>query len=901
MLEFLFPWSMAAGAVLVSSPVIIHLINRMRFKRIRWAAMEFLLKSQKRSRRKLIIEQLILLALRILLVLLIGLIVARFLGIAFAFTPQNRHHVVILDDSPSMGDQWVDEGETKTSFKSAKKLISDEIAKNAVQASKSQQFKLITATKPEELVFSQRLSDATVRDLTGKLNTLEKESALHVDLIHSVRKARKIFEDTPQDQRILYIVSDFRLNDWSGANGKMLFDELAEMANLGINVKFVDVAHPTRKETEADARYHENLAIVSLQPESRVVGQDMPPTIFKVTVANYSPSDVKNVQVKVRLNGEDRAGSSVPIPVVPAGGQVDATFSLYLNDLGPNQISAYLDPEDSGLNVDNVRYTVVEVRKRVPVLLIDGDNTGREGGDRFFMEILFGTDQRKSNVASGYEVVTASLARLEEPDLDRFPSIYLCNIRELSDKALINLENYVRQGGNVAFFLGDRINAEFYNKKLYADGLGIFPAPLADRPSPEPTKEERDARLLQTLTDPQEQILVRKEHEKHSMLEEINREYRPFFMFLNIERYHPVARTKWNPQPGKVKELVTLPNNKSVEDYSAAVQSLLSRLPTDEKYKAYTPRLAEYRSYIRDLVAGKQPLYKLAEWLDKLLQDQGDPKQREKFPNLKEFWAQPEQLQLRTDLERMQQAVQYGDPFIIEGSYGKGRVVVVTSTLGRKWNNLSSLPVFVKLQVELQRYLTSVNKEAELIVGQPLDLFLDATRYDTKIRRFFKPEVLDQRGGKPDPKTAQRDMGEQQQVGTPTNGRIHFQFKDALEPGMYILEFYPGPSAKDFKGEQRAYAFNIDTSTESNLVRLRTSREDMEKTVPNSRFYNMGSDKFTDLAEKQNDLSESPWLYLLFLIVLILEQAMAVHLSFHLRGGAAAPITGQAQPLPGTV
>ncbi len=62
MLEFLNPGYLAAGAALVSAPIIIHLINRMRFKRLRWAAMEFLLKSQKRNRRRLIIEQLILLS-----------------------------------------------------------------------------------------------------------------------------------------------------------------------------------------------------------------------------------------------------------------------------------------------------------------------------------------------------------------------------------------------------------------------------------------------------------------------------------------------------------------------------------------------------------------------------------------------------------------------------------------------------------------------------------------------------------------------------------------------------------------------------------------------------------------------------------------------------------------------
>src|SRR5438874_10693835 len=103
---FLNPWFMVAAGALVLAPIIIHLINRMRFKRIRWAAMEFLLKSQKRNRRRLIIEQLILLALRILLVLLAGLLLARFLGAARLFKPQNTLHVVILVDRLSMGDHW---------------------------------------------------------------------------------------------------------------------------------------------------------------------------------------------------------------------------------------------------------------------------------------------------------------------------------------------------------------------------------------------------------------------------------------------------------------------------------------------------------------------------------------------------------------------------------------------------------------------------------------------------------------------------------------------------------------------------------------------------------------------------------------------------------------------------
>src|SRR5213596_1442393 len=100
---FLHPWYMVAGGALVSAPIIIHLINRMRFKRVRWAAMEFLLKSQKRNRRRLIIEQLILLFLRCALVCLAGFLLARFLGASFAdFRPQNTVHLVLLDDRLSM-------------------------------------------------------------------------------------------------------------------------------------------------------------------------------------------------------------------------------------------------------------------------------------------------------------------------------------------------------------------------------------------------------------------------------------------------------------------------------------------------------------------------------------------------------------------------------------------------------------------------------------------------------------------------------------------------------------------------------------------------------------------------------------------------------------------------------
>src|ERR1700726_2320529 len=99
MFETLFanPAALTLGGAMISSPILIHLINRMRFKRLRWAAMEFLLKSQKRNRRRLIIEQLLLLLMRCLLVLMAALLASRYLGFSFAFLePQNTLHVIVV-------------------------------------------------------------------------------------------------------------------------------------------------------------------------------------------------------------------------------------------------------------------------------------------------------------------------------------------------------------------------------------------------------------------------------------------------------------------------------------------------------------------------------------------------------------------------------------------------------------------------------------------------------------------------------------------------------------------------------------------------------------------------------------------------------------------------------------
>src|SRR3954462_4179751 len=70
----------AAGVLAMAIPIVIHILNRRRFKTVTWEAMEFLLRAMRKNRRRLRFEQWVLLATRCAVVLLLGMALARPLG-----------------------------------------------------------------------------------------------------------------------------------------------------------------------------------------------------------------------------------------------------------------------------------------------------------------------------------------------------------------------------------------------------------------------------------------------------------------------------------------------------------------------------------------------------------------------------------------------------------------------------------------------------------------------------------------------------------------------------------------------------------------------------------------------------------------------------------------------------
>ncbi len=66
-----------AGLAAMAVPILIHLLSRQRRRPIQWAAMRFLMEALRKHRRRLQLQQLLLLAVRCLILALLGAALAR--------------------------------------------------------------------------------------------------------------------------------------------------------------------------------------------------------------------------------------------------------------------------------------------------------------------------------------------------------------------------------------------------------------------------------------------------------------------------------------------------------------------------------------------------------------------------------------------------------------------------------------------------------------------------------------------------------------------------------------------------------------------------------------------------------------------------------------------------------
>src|SRR5262249_27250518 len=150
----------------------------------------------------------------------------------------------------------------------------------------------------------------------------------------------------------------------------------------------------------------------------------------------------------------------------------------------------------------------------VTVLVIDGDpaKANTPEGDAYYLRNLFSS-------GGGFRAEAGTRSDLERPNLDSYPSIYFLNIQDFSDKAVTNLENYLKGGGGVTFFRGEKVNPNFSTEKLYAKGKGLFPVPLAAQPPRKLSPKKKEEKQTQKWQAPRQQIYLRSD--SHPIFAEI--------------------------------------------------------------------------------------------------------------------------------------------------------------------------------------------------------------------------------------------------------------------------------------------------------------------------------------------------------------------------------------------
>jgi len=449
-MSFLNP-IMLAGLAAVSVPIIIHLLNRRKFRKVTWAAMRFLQNAIEQNQRRMRIEDMILLALRCLLLALLALALARpaILSDASAVFGQSKiTGVIILDNSMSMG---MSDG-TGTRFEKARRA--------AEQALDS-----MPAGSATAVLLASDVVQAVIPEPTFDLNLARKalrEAPLTdraTDIFPALGKAIDTLKDRLALRKEIYLVTDGQATGWR---------QLTEIQR-------------TLERTKSDIKTHvilvneheeRNLGVSDLRLASGLsaVGQ---PLRFEAKVSNYGKEEVRSTRVGLSVNGETPS-DEFTIDALPAGATKSVTLFAKLRDEGFHSVAARI--AEDRLPADDRRSLAVRAIREVKVLLVDGE-PGSEARDSEVFFLKNALVPVPADAAADYFIKTVSVtpSELSQARLDDFDAVVLANVPDFSDALVTALEGYVRRGGGLMVFPGARVNTAFYNEQLFQK-LKMLPA-----------------------------------------------------------------------------------------------------------------------------------------------------------------------------------------------------------------------------------------------------------------------------------------------------------------------------------------------------------------------------------------------------------------------------------------
>ena len=465
-LESAFLWGLGA----VSVPVIIHMMQSPRAKMIDFPCIRFLKACQRRATRRTRLKNLILMLLRMAIIALIAL------GMAKPWREKEQTEslpdapvsmVVVLDNSYSMG--YVDKGRSRL-----------EQAREAALG-------LVGTLRPGDEAAVLLVNEDCVPVLREFTTDHERAKA-------ALREATVSVLGTNIDPALREAV---RLAAKAGSG---VLADLANPANLpqGPNLREVNEEREKRRRREIhiltdlqaeswDAVLKSNfLKTVETKASLYVTsfGRKGSPNAFieSASVSGGGP-DQATITAQVRAAGAGAPGSILTLSV-DGKAVTQETFAArpgapaavaLTTKFGPaGTYRCVLGLQDDSLPIDDRYYFTVEVGERSKVLVVDGDPSAVPPlAETFYLgnalnpSTSLGAGPGGMAGTEGPAPVDArivSAAELPSLKLDDYRAVLLCNVPYLDGADLVRVENFLREGGGLWIFLGNKVNAQQYNQ-----------------------------------------------------------------------------------------------------------------------------------------------------------------------------------------------------------------------------------------------------------------------------------------------------------------------------------------------------------------------------------------------------------------------------------------------------
>ena len=422
-----------AGLAAMAVPILIHLLSRQRRRPIQWAAMRFLIEALRKHRRRLQLQQLLLLAVRCLILALLGAALARpFLESAGMLDGAGSRVVyLVIDNGLASSVRTSSDGETRTaldaSIDTAVSLVESLGAGDAVG--------IITAARPATGVVVPPSGDR--RAIIELLRSLEPaESPTDFPAALGLLKAALADLGPRGDRAVAYLLSDFR-----SGSARLEASLPADLAGPAISATLL--AAPATRRSIANTR------ITSIEPLRGLILSEGEDGTGQVSVKlARSGGELTRDVTRVRLIG-DRLPPIEPRVVQwepgQAQGEVDFIVNLAGRGDGTLSLSAVID--DDALPADNARHIVLLSRDRVRGLLIDRRSFG---ADRDLDRLRAGQWLARAlqpSERSPIDVIEVDPAALDAVDLRGVDVALVVRPDLLDDPGWLVLAAYVRTGG----------------------------------------------------------------------------------------------------------------------------------------------------------------------------------------------------------------------------------------------------------------------------------------------------------------------------------------------------------------------------------------------------------------------------------------------------------------------